>query len=60
MAAPVMATAVMPSTPMVVVMMDMRELMEVMEMTETDRPDQHGRAAIGPPWAEGGFVESRR
>ena len=59
MAAPVMATPVMPSAAMVVVM-EMRELMEVMEMTESDRPDQHGRTAIGPPWAEGGFVESRR
>lgn len=50
------ATAVMPSTPMMV-MVEIRKLVEVME---ADRPDQHGRAAIGPPWAVGGFVESGR
>ena len=52
-----MAAAVMPSTAMVVMVL---EMLELMEMTETDRPDEHRRAAIGPPWAEGGFVESRR
>jgi len=61
MAAAVMPSAAMPPTTMpsatMVVMMDMQERMEVME---ADRPDQHGRTAIRPPWAEGGFVESGR
>jgi len=51
-----MATAVVPSTTMMV-MMEMRERMEMMEVS---RPDEHGRAAIGPPWAEGGFVKGGR
>ena len=54
-----MATAVVPATTMMV-MMEMRELMEMMEMMEVNRPNEHGRAAIGPPWAEGGFVKGGR
>jgi hypothetical protein len=54
-----MAAAVMRSTAMVV-MMEMRELLEMVEMMEANRPDQHGRTAIRPPWTEAGFVRGRR